>query len=101
MDADKDNANPTILNPSDLPTRHQPTSTFQRADGGTGLFDRLTPSSVFFSDPLDSSVASSDSESDDQVEAIDEQEIFGSSSSFKDFYLMEPQYFAYETIQYH
>ncbi|KAL9060474.1 MAG: hypothetical protein Q9162_000647 [Coniocarpon cinnabarinum] len=74
MEPDKDNANPSILNPSDLPTRHQPVSTFQRADGGTGLFDDLLPSQH----PLDESIESpglSDADSE-EVEAIDEQEIY-------------------------
>ena len=78
MDADKDNANPSILNPSDLPTRHQPTSAFQRPDGGTGLFDGLVPSSPSLMNIAESQ-SSSDTE-DDVVEAIDEQEVYGTPS---------------------
>ena len=73
-----DNANPTILNPSDLPTRHHPTSTYQRSDGGTGLFDRLAPSPAFLIDPLELVISPSDSEPE-EVEEIDEQEIYGMS----------------------
>lgn len=80
MDADKDNANPTILNPSDLPTRHQPSSAFHRADGGTGLFDGLIPSSSYLEDPLGAQNYSSDADSE-EVEPIDEQEVYGNPES--------------------
>ncbi len=68
MELDKDNANPTILNPSDLPSRRRESAVTQR----TGLFDRLIPC---FSDPFDEPVSPPDS--DDAAEEIDEQEIYG------------------------
>ena len=83
MEADKDNANPTILNPSDLPTRHQPNVSFHRSDGGTGLFDGLVPTQHILQDPLDRSSSSSDDDSDD-VEPIDEQEIYGKRGRLRD-----------------
>ena len=75
MEADKDNANPTILNPSDLPTRHRPTVAFQRSDGGTGLFDGLVPSQASFC--TEAGPPTSSDEDDDDVEPIDEQEVYG------------------------
>lgn len=88
MDPDKDNANPTIINPSDLPTRRRQSehdaSVKHRADGGTGLFDSYMPGSMShgydpFAAPLPSepsSPLSSDAD-DDVLEEIDEQEIYG------------------------
>lgn len=75
MDPDKDNANPTILNPSDLPSRRQADVSVARPDGSTGLFDDLILPSAYFHDPLESS-ASSDDDSED-LQEIDEQEIYG------------------------
>jgi hypothetical protein len=74
---DKDNANPTILNPSDLPSRRSETTVNRRDDGGTGLFDHLIPRYNYLSDPFDEPVSTSDSDDDDTVEGIDEQEIYG------------------------
>lgn len=79
MELNKDNANPTILNPSDLPSRRSELSAKKRNDGGTGLFDDLIPAYTYLSDPLDSPVSSSESE-DDFAEDIDEQEIYGETS---------------------
>lgn len=76
MDPNKDNANPTILNASDLPSRRQANAAKPRADGGTGLFDGLVPATTTLPDPFDSYADSSASDSDD-VEEIDEQEIYG------------------------
>jgi hypothetical protein len=82
MDPDKDNANPTILNPSDLPTRNRQVSVEGRKDGGTGLFDGLVPRHSYLSDPFEQPLSSSsDSEDDDLAEDIDEQEIYGSFES--------------------
>jgi hypothetical protein len=78
MDLDKDNANPTILNASDLPSRRREAPVSRRADGGTGLFDDLIPPYNHLNDPLDHAVSSSDSD-DDAVEHIDEQEVYGTS----------------------
>lgn len=77
MEIDKDNANPTILNPSDLPSRRRESLVKKRDDGGTGLFDNLVPAYNYLSDPFDRPVSSSDSD-DDSAEEIDEQEIYGS-----------------------
>ncbi|KAH7123952.1 hypothetical protein B0J11DRAFT_326428 [Dendryphion nanum] len=80
---DKDNANPTILNPSDLPSRHRESTIKKRDDGGSGLFDNLIPAYNYLSDPFDGPVSSSDSE-DDSIEDIDEQEIYDLISSISD-----------------
>lgn len=73
---EKDNLNPTILNPSDLPSRRRDSTVKRRDDGGTGLFDDLIPRYSYLSDPFDDHVSASDS--DDEVrEDIDEQEIYG------------------------
>lgn len=80
MELDKDNANPTILNASDLPSRRQKDTVKPRSDGGTGLFDGLIPSNSYLQNPLDqsySSSSSSDEEEEDEPEEIDEQEIYG------------------------
>jgi hypothetical protein len=76
MEIDKDNANPTILNPSDLPSRRRESSVKKREDGGTGLFDDLVPAYNYMSDPFERPLSSDDSD-DDSVEDIDEQEIYG------------------------
>jgi len=76
MEIDKDNANPTILNPSDLPSRRRESSVKKRENGGTGLFDDLIPAYTYLSDPFESSVSASDSD-DFSVDDIDEQEIYG------------------------
>lgn len=76
MDLDKDNANPTILNPSDLPSRRRESNAGKRDDGGSGLFDDLVPRYNYLSDPFDDPLSASDSD-DDVVENIDEQEIYG------------------------
>jgi hypothetical protein len=73
---DKDNANPTILNASDLPSRRSDATARRRDDGGTGLFDDLVPRYNYLSDPFEAPLSASDSD-DDVVEGIDEQEIFG------------------------
>ncbi|OCL15140.1 hypothetical protein AOQ84DRAFT_279573 [Glonium stellatum] len=83
MDPDKDNANPTILNPSDLPSRRRESSVKKREDGGTGLFDNLIPAYTYLNDPFDHPASSSDSDND-SVEDIDEQEIYDLISSISD-----------------
>ncbi|KAH8732886.1 hypothetical protein GQ44DRAFT_601331 [Phaeosphaeriaceae sp. PMI808] len=86
---DKDNANPTILNPSDLPSRRSDSTIKRRDDGGTGLFDNLIPRYTYLGDALlDETLASSDSGDDDDdedvVENIDEQEIYDLISTISD-----------------
>ncbi|KAF2482254.1 hypothetical protein BDY17DRAFT_251514 [Neohortaea acidophila] len=72
----KDNANPTILNPSDLPSRRQ---TKLATDKPAGLFDSLLPVHPL---PVDHSSLSSDDEED--REEIDEQEVYDLISSISD-----------------
>jgi hypothetical protein len=76
---DKDNANPTILNPSDLPSRRNEAAAKRRDDGASGLFDDLIPRYNYLSDPCEEPASASESD-DDVVENIDEQEIYGASS---------------------
>lgn len=77
MDPSKDNANPTILNPSDLPSRRQDAVVETRKDGGTGLFDGLVPAYSYLNDPFEPMSSLSSDEDSDAAEEIDEQEIFG------------------------
>jgi metal-sulfur cluster biosynthetic enzyme len=72
---DIQNSNPTILNPSDLPSRRRPSTATKRADGGTGLFDNLLPAYSYPSPP--SSTSSSEVDFEDEAdEPIDTQEIY-------------------------
>ncbi|KAK0898282.1 hypothetical protein LTR57_021697 [Friedmanniomyces endolithicus] len=74
MEADKDNANPTIINPSDLPSRRRSAPTAKRA----GLFDALTPaypSLVDASSSPEPSPSEASLSSDEETEDIDEQEV--------------------------
>ncbi|OAK93542.1 hypothetical protein IQ06DRAFT_236035 [Phaeosphaeriaceae sp. SRC1lsM3a] len=81
---DKDNANPTILNPSDLPSRRSEGKVKSRNDGGTGLFDGLIPHYSYLSDPFDEPLSASDSDDEGAVEGIDEQEIYDLISTISD-----------------
>ncbi|KAF1975678.1 hypothetical protein BU23DRAFT_457542 [Bimuria novae-zelandiae CBS 107.79] len=83
MDADKQNANPTILSLSDLPSRRRESNVRRRDDGGTGLFDDLIPQYSYLNDPFEQPLSSSDSD-DGSVEDIDEQEVFDLISSISD-----------------
>ncbi|KAH6638457.1 hypothetical protein C7974DRAFT_391642 [Boeremia exigua] len=80
---DKDNANPTILNPSDLPSRRRDSTAGRRDHGRSALFDDLVPRYNYLSDPFDDPLSASDSD-DDVVEAIDEQEIYDLISTISD-----------------
>ena len=73
------NANPAIRNASDLPTRRGRTSSQGDKKNTLGLFASSIPSLTYLSDPFEPAAASSDSESDEDnaVEPIDEQEIYG------------------------
>jgi metal-sulfur cluster biosynthetic enzyme len=85
MELDKDNANPTILNPSDLPSRRSAATGKSQHHGGTGLFDDLIPRYTYLTDPLDDPVSPADSDSDDaQEDPIDEQEIYDLISTICD-----------------
>ncbi|KAL8823193.1 MAG: hypothetical protein Q9191_006083, partial [Dirinaria sp. TL-2023a] len=74
------NANPTIRNASDLPSRRRQPSPSSSSSTKTslGLFSSTVPASAYAPDPF-LSPGSSDSEisdDDDTVEPIDEQEIY-------------------------
>ncbi|KAI4217369.1 MAG: hypothetical protein LQ351_000679 [Letrouitia transgressa] len=73
------NANPTILSASDLPTRRgQKTSKTANSRGKSGLLNSVIPASAYVRDPFNpsSGSGSDDSDTDDEVEPIDEQEIY-------------------------
>ncbi|KAI2477944.1 hypothetical protein Ptr902_10627 [Pyrenophora tritici-repentis] len=85
MELDKDNANPTILNPSDLPSRRSDSTAKRRDDGGTGLFDDLIPRYSHLLDDAPVSATDSDDDDDDCApEAIDEQEVYDLISTICD-----------------
>lgn len=79
------NANPTIRNASDLPSRRRQTSAHQPSSNASlGLLTSTIPPSAYIPDPFSPSPPSSDEESSDEdadlVEPIDEQEIYGAHS---------------------
>ncbi len=82
MEDNKDNANPTIINPSDLPSRRRAIPTAKRP----GIFDALVPAYPSAVEPLSSPETSSvSSESDEEVrEEIDEQEVYDLISTISD-----------------
>lgn len=92
MDDNKDNANPTILNPSDLPSRRGDRDGTKKLSGGNGnssaLFDGLLSTHPNYDEGYqsgslsDSASASSDSDSD--AEEIDEQEVYDLISTISD-----------------
>lgn len=76
------NANPTIRNASDLPSRRRQGVTHQTSSkGALGLLTSNIPPSAYILDPFSRYPASPDQEStsedDDVTEPIDEQEIYG------------------------
>lgn len=76
------NANPTIRNASDLPSRRRQGITHQTSSkGALGLFSSTIAPSAYIPDPFSQCSASPDQEStsedDDVTEPIDEQEIYG------------------------
>lgn len=82
MDAEKDNANPTIINPSDLPTRLAASSS-QASQKARGIFSALAPPQLYSANGDDLTFSedelSSNSEEDDDAaarEEIDAQEVF-------------------------
>jgi metal-sulfur cluster biosynthetic enzyme len=82
---DGKNANPTIINPSDLPTRRRKTSTVGSQPNGLGIF--LHPPPADTTDPFLQALNptfESDSDADSEVEPIDEQEIFDLISTMCD-----------------
>jgi metal-sulfur cluster biosynthetic enzyme len=82
----KDNANPTIINPSDLPSRRRSAPTAKRP----GIFEGLAPAYPSlvvdpFSSPEASVVSSdSDEEAEEAREEIDEQEVYDLISTISD-----------------
>ncbi|KAI9759602.1 MAG: hypothetical protein M1835_000351 [Candelina submexicana] len=82
-----DNANPTILNPSDLPTRRRQVAFQKAGEGKSALFGDIIPSSAYLNDPFTANPGSStesESEDDDAAEPIDEQEIYDLISTISD-----------------
>ena len=87
--ADIQNANPTILNAADIPSRLRPAPTGKSGSSGLGIFTQPLPDS---NDPFSmSALSSSESESDDELmeEPIDEQEIFGKPSAPPSNFLLQ------------
>ncbi|MCJ1457878.1 hypothetical protein MMC28_008247 [Mycoblastus sanguinarius] len=81
------NANPTIRNASDLPSRRRQGTSQSSSKSPLGLFASTVPPSAYLPDPF-SSCSSSDSEIEDEddggVEPIDEQEIYDLISPISD-----------------
>lgn len=74
------NANPTIRNASDLPSRRRQGNTRSPSKVPQGLFASTVPASAYLPDPFSPSTSSESELSDDEeggVEPIDEQEIYG------------------------
>ncbi|RMZ83492.1 hypothetical protein DV737_g1562, partial [Chaetothyriales sp. CBS 132003] len=81
---DGKNANPLILNPSDLPTRRRQST--QGANAGTNVFPyspSFTADDALYSASSPSSIDGSGSD-DDEAEPIDEQEIYDLISTMSD-----------------
>ncbi|KAF1351244.1 hypothetical protein BDV97DRAFT_294672 [Delphinella strobiligena] len=87
---DKDNANPLILNPSDLPTRRTETPSTTKPTSHSSLFDGLIPAYPYYTNiplsPPSSPTASSASSTDfdEPIEEIDAQEIYDLISTICD-----------------
>jgi len=85
---DGKNANPLILNPSDLPTRKRRSSTRQVKPGGSAIFAYPAPAfdnDLFARGASPSSFEESDSDSEDaHEEPIDEQEIYDLVATMSD-----------------
>lgn len=73
------NANPTIRSASDLPSRRREPSKKSKAQRPFGLLSSTIPESAYTPDPFNASSSSENESSDDdeEVEPIDEQEIYG------------------------
>lgn len=82
---DGKNANPTIINPSDLPTRRRKPSNDKDQLDGVGIFSH--PSPAHTSDPFfqtGNPQSESDSDAESEAEPIDEQEIYDLISTMSD-----------------
>lgn len=75
---EKDNANPTILNTSQLPTRQRKKGRRVQKGSRSGIND-IMRKPQYLSDPFYDISWSDDTESDDEftAEPIDEQEVYG------------------------
>lgn len=80
------NANPTIRDASDLPTRRRRTSSSSPKSSPLGIFSGSIPKPQYLTDSFyDSNPESeSDSEDDNTIEPIDEQEIYDLISTISD-----------------
>ena len=86
MEAGK-NANPLILNPSDLPTRKRRQSTAKDLSSGSLIFSHPHPSHLrdpFYRSSSPSSFEDTDGDSDVEGEPIDEQEIYDLVATMSD-----------------
>lgn len=72
-----DNANPTVLDATDLPTRRRKGIATESKEPGAGLRAIMSMKQPLMVDVQEVSSSDVDSEDDDEVEPIDEQEIFG------------------------
>ncbi|KAI1806602.1 hypothetical protein F4811DRAFT_560446 [Daldinia bambusicola] len=82
---EKDNANPTILNTSQLPTRQRKKGRRVQRDGAAKI-SRVMRKPQYLSDPFYDISWSDDTESDDEftAEPIDEQEVYDLISTISD-----------------
>lgn len=80
------NANPTILNPSDLPTRKRRTSSHTVKSDGLGIFSYPSPTRTndSFSQQKFDTYVDSDSDAESELEPIDEQEIYDLIATMSD-----------------
>jgi hypothetical protein len=81
-----DNENPLILSASELPTRKQRRKNKELSSKQHAVKDMLS-SKLCSADPFDLS-DSSDTDSNDSVEPIDEMEIYGKLSELKDLHMV-------------
>lgn len=73
------NANPTIRSAADLPSRRREPTQKSKNQRPFGLLSSAIPDSAYTPDPFSPSSASESesSDSEEEVEPIDEQEIYG------------------------
>ncbi|KAL9635993.1 MAG: hypothetical protein Q9164_003111 [Protoblastenia rupestris] len=79
------NANPSIRNASDLPSRRRDNNAQPSHKSALGLFSSTIPASAYLPDPFSpSSLSDSEGSDDDAEEPIDEQEIYDLISRISD-----------------
>jgi hypothetical protein len=95
MERDKDNANPTILNTSQLPTRQHKKRGAAQKGPDDFLSDFLVRKPHYLASTFSDASWSDGSESDDEftIEPIDEQEIFGKCHAFGFGFFSFPLFF--------